>query len=196
MPSPIAHSLVGLTIACAPREMRGRLACLAVALVAANAADLDFLAGFVSGSVNGYHGGPTHSIGAALLFATAAALVLRKQSGRMGVVFGVALSAYVSHILLDMACEPFPTRPRLPIFWPLTNEGFLFAWRPLLGIAHGGAGGGPADFFSELLSMANVKAVALEIALFAPPLWLAYRRWGMPEWSSRLMSSERKTADG
>jgi len=196
MPSPIAHSLVGLTIAYAPQQARGRVACLAVALVAANAADLDFLAGWASGSVNGFHGGPTHSIGAALLFAAAAALLLRKQRRLVGAVFGIAFFAYISHILLDMACEPFPTRPRLPIFWPLTNEGFLFAWRPLLGIAHGGTGGGPADFFSELFSIANVKAVALEIALFAPPLWLAWRRWGTPEWSLRMRGGERETADG
>lgn len=201
MPSPIAHSLVGLLIAHAPKEMRGAAVWVGLALVAANAPDLDIVAGIVAGSINAYHGGPSHSIGAALVFAIVATLVLRKQSRRSAVVFGVAFAVYVSHVLLDMACEPSLTRPGLPLLWPLTNEGFLFPWRPFPGIAHGGPGGGPTEFFYELFSAGNFRAVGLEILVFGPALWLALRAAGspLPIWSdlrraSRLRRTPREAA--
>jgi membrane-bound metal-dependent hydrolase YbcI (DUF457 family) len=187
MPSPIAHSLVGLTIGHLPEPMRGRLLWVGLALFAANAPDLDFLAGLVSGSINAYHGGPSHSLGAALAFSALASLVLRRQGCRPALVFAVSFAIYTSHILLDMACEASPTRPGLPLFWPLSNASFLFPWRPFLGIAHGGDGGGPAEFLHELFSLGNFAAVALEVAVFAPPLWIACRRWGAPEWLTRLL---------
>jgi hypothetical protein len=182
MPSPIAHSMVGLLIVHAPKEMRSGAVWLGLAIVAANAPDLDILAGFLSGSINAFHGGPSHSIGAALGFSTIATLALRRQRCRSALVFGVAFSIYLSHVLLDMPCEPSPTRPGLPLFWPVTSEGFLFSWRPFLGIAHGTPHGGALDFFSELFSIGNFKAIAFEIAVFAPALWLAYGGWRAAPW--------------
>jgi hypothetical protein len=58
------------------------------------------------------------------------------------------------------------------VLWPLTDARYLFSWRPLLGILHGGSAG--LDLFvEELFSVHNVKALAIETAVFAPLLVLA-----------------------
>jgi membrane-bound metal-dependent hydrolase YbcI (DUF457 family) len=182
MPSPLAHSLAGLTIAHAlgPEKLRGSTRWVGLALLAANAPDLDFFAGLAIGSINALHGGPTHSLGAALLFATAIAASVRSRGGPAARAFVAASAVYVSHVLLDMACESHPGRPGLPLFWPLDGSGYLFPWRPLPGIAHGEAGDGIGGFLGELFSAGNLAAACVEIAVFAPPLWLAYRRLGVP----------------
>lgn len=182
MPSPIAHSLAGLTIAhaLAPEPLRGRAVWLGFAVVAGNAPDLDFLAGLVSGSINALHGGPSHSIGAAAVFASVCALALGARRRLVTQLFVTAFVIYTSHVLLDMACEPSPKRPGLPLLWPLTSEGLLFPWRPLLGIAHGTHGSGVSGFVAELFSARNLGPVLLELAVFAPLLALVYTVRGVP----------------
>src|SRR6185295_10033959 len=82
-----------------------------------------------------------------------------------------AAGLYASHVLLDMACEPSPKNPGMPVLWPLTLERFLFAWRPLPGIWHGGSQG-LAVFLDKLFSTHNLGAVGVELAVFVPVLVL------------------------
>lgn len=174
LPSPVAHSLVGLAIAhtLAPTSVRARSAWYAVAVVAANAADLDFLAGLAAGSINAFHGGATHSFAVALAFGGLTALVFRPAGTTRGRVALAAFASYASHVILDMACNQDPRNAGMTVLWPLTNERWLFAWRPLPGIIHGGTGGGIPQFLGELFSVHNLMAGALELAVFLPLLGL------------------------
>ena len=82
MPSPIAHSLTGYIIyrAASPVHAR-RWQHVVLHLFAANAPDLDFLPGFLIGDPDLYHHGVSHSIGFAVLFASALSLFLDAARG-------------------------------------------------------------------------------------------------------------------
>ena len=171
----MAHSLVGLAIAhtLAPESVRARPAWYVVAVVAANTADLDFVAGLAAGSINAFHGGATHSFAVALAFGGLTALVFRPDEGARWRVALAAFACYASHVILDMACNQDPRNPGMTVLWPLTTERWLFAWRPLPGIIHGGTGGGVPEFLGELFSVHNLMAGAVELAVFLPLLGLA-----------------------
>src|SRR6185436_20146358 len=110
MPSPVAHGIAGLAVAyfsrtlnAFTRRQRMEAALWIAALVfAANAADLDFVAGFLVGDPNRFHHGPTHTLIAPVVFAllTAAVALLGglAQWRRFGLLMGLA---YSTHLLLD-----------------------------------------------------------------------------------------------
>lgn len=84
---------------------------------------------------------------------------------------------------MDMACNQSPQNPGMAVLWPMTTERFLFAWRPLRGVLHGGSGGGMAEFVAELFSTQNLITVAIEFAVFLPLLGLALYLRGVPRWA-------------
>jgi len=71
MPSPIGHSLIGLTVANLPlkKQLYQSVFWLGYVVIVANVADLDFVPGWFIGDMNRYHHGISHSIGAAIIFA-------------------------------------------------------------------------------------------------------------------------------
>jgi hypothetical protein len=86
VPSPIAHSLIGLAIGVAALRPRGKPARVTLRTRAlpllgfaalANAPDLDFVPGLLAGDLNRYHHGPSHSMLWALGFALWAGLLAR-----------------------------------------------------------------------------------------------------------------------
>lgn len=100
MPSPVAHSLAGLAVAhfafrrFPSREPRGRVIWIGAFVFAANAADMDFLPGFLIGNPNLFHHGPTHALIAAVVFGLLAAAVARLSAfeaiGRFGFLMGLS----------------------------------------------------------------------------------------------------------
>lgn len=183
MPSPVAHTLVGLIIGNRSRT-RTRLPGLRwflIVALAANAPDLDFLFGLAAGSVNRYHPNPSHSILGALVFALLATALVRPARDTRYRFIGLMALLYGSHLVLDMFTEA-ATRPGLQLFWPLSARGFLFPWRPLLGIMHGGSHGNVGVAVRELFSLHNLGAVALEAVVFLPLLWLSLK---FDMWSRR-----------
>lgn len=182
MPSPIAHSLAGLTIAhaLAPEPATRRASWYVFAVVLANAADLDFAVGLAAGSINGCHGGPAHSLGAALGVAAISAFLVHEWAVPKGRMFLVAFALYASHILLDLACEQDPRNPGMTALWPFTYERYLFPWRPFGGILHGAPGDGVTQFLDELFTMHNLRAVGFEVAVLLPPLAVVCLVRGLP----------------
>ena len=182
MPSPIAHTLAGAAMAqlLVPSDRPRPAVWFALGALAANAPDLDMVAGVLVGRVNALHGMASHSIVATLGVAAISAVpASRSLGGRMRVA-ALVLAAYGSHVFLDLFCGP-PQRVGLPLFWPFSDATFMSPWLPFPGILHGPPNGGLAQFVQELFTMANVKTVGFELAVFLPVVmvaWLATRRRG------------------
>jgi membrane-bound metal-dependent hydrolase YbcI (DUF457 family) len=122
MPSPLGHALAGLTVGWLARCRVGRRAgCASGAIVVACAAlaiapDLDLLWG--------RHRDATHSIGAAVLVAVAAWLLLRAAGVRSIPTAALLGVAYATHILLDWLGADKGLPLGVPALWPLTDRSF------------------------------------------------------------------------
>lgn len=123
MPTPAGHAL-GALLLTAPIRARYKLLGASMALAAAGAGmapDLDLLIG--------RHSAETHSIGAAVLSAVIAWLVLRRRgaspgtprSGAVAVIIGVAVA---SHMLLDWLGTDSSAPIGIMALWPFSREYF------------------------------------------------------------------------
>jgi membrane-bound metal-dependent hydrolase YbcI (DUF457 family) len=174
MPSPVGHTLAGLTVhvltARDPTERTSvRRAALLVA--AATAPDLDLLFRFVDG--RNHHQGATHSIGAAALAAllvwTIARLRGRPGAGALGLAVG---TAWLTHVLLDYAGAD--THPPIGILalWPFESGYHKLPFPLFLDI---GRTLEWATFRHDAL------AVAWETLVLGPLLVASWRRRGRAE---------------
>jgi inner membrane protein len=121
MPSPLGHSLASLAIGWAvARPAPGRqLWIQAVALVAlGNAPDLDLLFG--------RHSAETHSVGAAVIAASVAALARWPIDSRPGVIWLTAFLVWASHPLLDSLGQDTRAPIGVMAFWPISSS--YFSW--------------------------------------------------------------------
>ena len=132
MPTPLGHAIAGVAAGWAvarPRaEAGGRVAQAAIFAALAMAPDFDLLVG--------RHSGETHSVGAAAIAATVAALWRWPVADTRWRIWLAAWAAWVTHPLLD-ALSPDNSAPiGVMAFWPLSHGYFqtglaLFApiWR-------------------------------------------------------------------
>jgi inner membrane protein len=135
----------------------------------ANAPDLDYLPGIVSGDLNAYHHFYTHTIGWVLLVATALWLAwrgIRPHTGLRGFLFLFALLA--SHLVADW----FTADGRLPYgimaLWPFSADFTISPW-PVFMRLH-------KREWSEFLQWHNAAAVGWEM-LVCLPLLAAVAAW-------------------
>lgn len=180
MPSPIAHSLAGIATArlLLPPGAERSARWYALAVVAANAADLDVVAGLLAGSINALHGGASHSIAAAVVCAAVCAVPASRSLGGRTRVAAMVLAAYGTHIVLDLLTGPVQ-RPGLPLLWPFSRAEWMSPWLPFEGIRHGGPTAGTHGFLDELISLENLRATLFEACVLLPFVglaWFATRR--------------------
>lgn len=178
MPSPVAHSLIGLSLGVAwlapsrvtVKEFLKRLRALwwplALCVVAANASDLDFLPGLIKGDLNAFHQGLTHT----LPFVLAVAVVLRALSRKWPkrrVVQWLFLIG-VSHLAADLLTVD--TRPPIGIMglWPFSNEHFSAPFSIFMPLQK--------QDWTDILRPHNWRAVSVEMA-WCLPLLLAVLAW-------------------
>ena len=165
MPSPLGHGLIGLTIYRAtsgPGSQDWRTAALSV--LAANAPDLDFVPGLLTGELGRYHHGPSHSLIFALLFGLVCTVLFTRKIYFFWMGFGL----YASHILLDYLVKD-PSPPfGVPLFWPFSYEYYMAPvtlYRPF---------NYPSTFaepiFSTLVSLHNFITMLLELSFLLPLL--------------------------
>lgn len=175
MPSPVAHSLIGLSVGqfFEPRAATDWRPWTAYCLVAANAPDLDFLAGWFGGDINAFHHGPSHSLAAAVVFGVLSVIVLHRFWTQRWRLFFGGTAVYASHVVLDMFCGG-PDGTGIPLLWPLTNANFVAPWQPFAGILHGVHGDGVGTFLGELFSWYNLRVLAVEFALCFPVFAISY----------------------
>lgn len=158
MPFPIAHSLIGASVAAAldtRLEARPRLLWLCALL--AVSPDADYFLNWLHVGRGGWHHGFTHSIVFALFAGALTALVLRWRSVRGFLIFSAAIA---SHGLLDYVM----TESRgIALWWPFTDRRYKFR------------GPNPIDYTWSSTSFwdaaVNVLRITfLELLLFAPLL--------------------------
>ncbi len=174
MSTPIGHSLAGIALSRLTSSSAATpgYRWYAFGIVAANAADLDFLPGLLTGNINLYHQGLTHSIFFALVFGLVSAIFISKWLHyRPLPVAAAGILFYCSHLILDYfradAREPFG----IPLFWPLSDQHWISSKQVFHGIKHGVPGDNLTVFFSQLFSHTNLIAVGIEIIILLPILF-------------------------
>jgi membrane-bound metal-dependent hydrolase YbcI (DUF457 family) len=124
----LTHAAAGYLVYEAARPAgRHRFGLLATAVVLANAPDLDFVPGLLTGVPGAFHRGPTHSIAAALLVAFAAAVLAwcRRADGYgAGWWAGFAAAAYGGHLLVDFLTVDAVPPYGAPFLWPASARFF------------------------------------------------------------------------
>lgn len=182
MPSPVAHSLVGLAIGRVfePEEPHRPWLWFGVAVLSANAADLDFAAGLVSHGINDLHRGPSHSFAAAVIYGAVVAALLWPLGFAYLRTFSVTALVYASHVVLDVFSGEARAGDGLMMFWPLSTDRYMSPVPIFNGIRHGGEGDSLATFLSELTSHHNVVELQLELAVALPSLIIAYYYFRCP----------------
>lgn len=163
MPSPIGHSLMAYIMyrATPTSSPRVNLTRMGFYLLAANAADLDFIPGLLVGDPGLYHHGISHSLGFAALVAVVYGLLLMfatRQARWQPFVISFAL--WSSHIGLDY----FSIDPGLPygvpLFWPLSDAYYIapFPFFPEIRRSQVSS-----EFLASLVSLHNLWAISIEL---------------------------------
>lgn len=169
MASPVGHALMGLAAGRGiSRPGQRQLGWYAFAIVAGNAADLDFLPGILIDQPFAFHRGPTHSLAAALAFGLLVYLACARRLRRPWRAAAIGGAAYATHLALDM--------PHIPLFWPLWSEPPAIAWPSLPLSLPWAKDGGAMAAMDVLLSAELLYVLAIETAVYLPILaavWLA-----------------------
>jgi len=130
MPLPIAHSAAGLASYVLFRgnktralQLSTQIRLVAVAVVAANLPDLDFVPGLLIGKPSAFHHGVSHSLLAASLFGIGVFLVAQRflESVSKGTLLLVCLVASLSHPVFDYLSVDTSYPYGVPLFWPFDN---------------------------------------------------------------------------
>ena len=181
MASPVGHSLIGLTVA----HLTGRRLPVATwgwfwfVLLAANAADLDFLPGLLLGDMNRFHHQASHSLGAAVIFGIVVAAFARRfsDSARAWGLSGSAI--YISHLLGDLIAADYGAPYGIPLWWPFSMEYVISPLPVFASIHHGDPSEATRHVLAQIFSTHNLRAIGREILLIAPLLlgaWYFHRR--------------------
>lgn len=160
MPSPVGHLLAGVATAWTlePRASR-RLIVAAAALAAAP--DLDLLTPFP-------HRTATHSLIAVAVVTIIAAAVTRQVTHRTNWrITAICGLAWASHLLLDwLQTDPSPPYG-FQALWPFASQFFMSGWGVFRPTAR-------TNIFSTAMIVRNVTAIAQELAILGPVVWLVY----------------------
>ncbi len=165
MCSPVGHTLGGF-IAGAPPAFNWRW--LLFILLAANAPDLDFLAGALVGEFNRYHHMASHSIMASAIFMLLVFIVLRLNNSQSFKAVWLGGLAYNAHLLLDCITIDSSAPRGMQLFWPFTEQYFIAPFTFFTNIQHGGRNDTVWEALGPIFSMHNLGAVFLELAVLLP----------------------------
>lgn len=158
MPFPVAHSLVGATVALAlDGKSEARWPLLWLSALLGVCPDFDYLLNLLRIGRGGWHHGFTHSIMFALFVGALAALVSGWRSVRGFIVFS---AAYASHPLLDYLM----TESRgVALWWPFTDRRYKFRGTNPIDYTWASP-----DFWDIVLDVLRISL--LELLIFAPIL--------------------------
>jgi inner membrane protein len=158
---------------------------LLCAVVAAVAADFDFIPGVLIGDANRYHQQTSHSIAAAIAFGGMSAWAARALAITTWKAAVAGTLVYGSHLLLDWLTQDSRPPIGIPLLWPFSDVTFHAPFSLFRGVRHGQPGAGIAEFLGAVLSAHNLFSLLMELALLLPLLLLA--------WWARARSIRRRT---
>ncbi len=174
MATPLGHALLGAAFLRAVRkpDKVSLWKWYFLAIIAANAADLDFIPGIIAGDANLYHQGPSHSFVAALLFGLLASLFSTWFNARKLHLTLVATFIYSSHLLLDFFCRDARLPYGQPLFWPFIDAHWISPVALFSGIKHGVPGESLPEVLTQVFSAHNIYALSIELLFLLPILLL------------------------
>jgi hypothetical protein len=168
MPSPVAHTIVALSLHALTARDRGEAAHLGRAALFVGTAvvpDLDLLLRFVDG--RNHHQAESHSIGCALIAGLLAwGLASAWRLARPARWGGVAALGWASHVVFDLFSRDTHPPIGLMAWWPLSSGHFKFPWPLFMDI------GRTLDWATV---RHNALAVTWEVVVLAPLLALSWR---------------------
>ena len=172
MPTPIGHSLAGLTIqlASGKRPARHQLASALLVVIVASLPDLDFIPGYLSGEPRAFHWGPSHSLFAAGLVGCAFGAFARYQRRPFLPVFLLMTAVYASHLLLDGLLGAGAPSIGLQVFWPFNTDRWMLPWAVFRMAPTTAESVGPVG---TLFTWEILPVVARELLILGPALVLA-----------------------
>lgn len=181
MPSPVAHTLIGISLGvgfCLPRgggwrRLGARLwrwrGLLLLCALLANAPDIDYFFGWAAGDLNSRHQLVTHTLGW-IAAVTVAILWAQRYFAPRAVRMSGALVFLLlaSHLAADYLGQDLGPPYGIMACWPLSDRFFLSPWPVFPAPAKRTLG--------ELWSAHNLRVMAWEFCLLAPVL-LAVMSW-------------------
>jgi len=177
MPSPVGHALAavaaGWTIARPAVDRRALFVQTAAFAAIGMAPDLDLL-------IN-RHSRETHSLGAAVIVASIAALMRWPIATDRRRIWLAACAAYLTHPVLDMLAPDHAPPIGVMFFWPFSRQHFETGWEIFLPISR--------DWGSPDLYANNLRAVVREMVILTPVVVLTW--WIFSTGRSRVRSSGR-----
>jgi len=173
MPSPVGHSMIGLSIGLLYAWPRGSLTerwvatakrhrfPLFLSVLLANLPDIDYVPGVLSGDINAYHHQFTHTLGWVVLVAAGVWMIWKAYRPAVGgreAVFVFACLA--SHVIADAFTDDSSYPFGVMLLWPLTSEYYtapqhIFP-RPM-----------KADW-GEVFTWHNLRVMGVEFLITAP----------------------------
>lgn len=170
MATPIGHALFGATIGSfvEPERIhsRTRNEAMLLAGLVATIPDFDVIPGLVVGQPILYHSGISHSLGFALLISLLIATICHIRNRSFVGIFVLCLLAYSSHLMLDFFATDGRAPYGIPIAWPLIQDHFISPIPLLPGVRHASfSSASTQTFISGLLTVRNVKTVAIEVGM-------------------------------
>ena len=169
MTSPVGHTLGGLI---SNQRQTFSWPWLLYIIFAANAADLDFVAGALVGQFNRFHHMASHSIMAAIIFAGACYIVSKLYSNQASKIALVGGLAYLSHLLLDAITIDSSAPRGMQLLWPFSDEYYIAPVTFFTNIHHGARSDTLLQALSSIFSMHNLGAMVLELIILLPILLL------------------------
>lgn len=171
MPSPVGHSIAGLTVHVLTARDEAELLDprrIGVIVLASLAPDLDLLFKLIDG--RNHHQQETHSLGFVVLAALASAAAFKllrwPRPAALGIAFGFA---WLSHVLLDYLNRDTNPPLGLMALWPWSREFYKFPWPIFLDV-------GRTLTWETLRN--NVLAASWEAVVLLPLFSLAWRLRG------------------
>ncbi|HEU4433847.1 MAG TPA: metal-dependent hydrolase [Pyrinomonadaceae bacterium] len=148
MPLPVAHSLIGASVAAAlNKKTEGWWKLLCVSAFLGVCPDFDYILNWLRVGKGGWHHGFTHSIVFALVIGAAMSLVTRWRTVQAFIVFSAATA---SHTLLDYLM----TESRgVSMWWPFTDHRYKLQ------------GPNPIDYTWSTTSLAEAAVDIIRISL-------------------------------
>jgi inner membrane protein len=192
MPTPMGHTLAGIIVYSLHKKpfLGDRFLPLILAAGMANAPDLDWLPGILSGQPALYHQGISHSLGFALLVSAGIALLFSLRDRPFLPVFSLCLAAYLSHLGLDLFTYDGRAPYGIPLLWPISDATFLSPEPIFRGVHHvKSTTASISDFLTGVLNPNNLFTIALEILYLLPVLLLS-------NWFGKVFEENRKYQNG